>query len=740
MKQHYGSTPLKNSFNDDEERRSLQMPGSKCLNPLTTPSPNRSSLPRNESAGGATIQTNESEPLLGEQLLMGNDDNDHSGDDDDEDYVADVRVQSDSSGFANKRKERGGQTNNHSKFPIIGIDASPIDKEESDDAFPLDPHIGINVVTNNDMDTLSYSRDLDDSTLFTNDRYFRSNGSAKKHPSAYSILEGDEGDEHGRKQKHGGILRILFGEIESDRPPYFLVCFGLAVGIALCAIAALGYVEYWHHYGVDVVPGGSTTSSGGTISKTTSEGTWQGVPFTKVSRESFGDPVSNILDVTLFHPSLLYQKSSQDTSGSTTTTLLDTTNDNDSSGGDDKNERRLASTTISSSTITSTAQPFLKVPFPTGSFWTNLVMLPVSTEKQQGRKLQSNPQSSASKANSNQYSYPIVAYPYAFQWSPLGKLQASYSASRRTIKSNSIQDAFLPDLTMGSVEDIDKRHVVKFDCLSVTLRFSSNGEDGNKSSGGYWESYIVQGSPYITTKYSGLTPELTALSDFADISCPPMMMQQTLDQSGHSRRTKVSASATDGTSKMLGICDVSDSSTQHNKVISGVQFVVTTKEQLTWLVFVSEPISFQFNQGARRSIQSTGEFDGIIRVALVPPPPTATTSLDNAVSTQSLDLEHLASSPGVKRLIYHAGAYAVGGSVAWDFRSGTRVPLASLASSPSSGHRRVLDTNERNRVRGNGQEQTKQRRTASKSTNNENNIGIVTFEFEVMVRLLLQSI
>ena len=122
----------------------------------------------------------------------------------------------------------------------------------------------------------------------------------------------------------------------------------------------------------------------------------------------------------------------------------------------------------------------------------------------------------------NEYSYPIVAYPYAYQWAPVGKLQASYSASRRDIQPNSIQDRFAPDISFGSVEDIHRRHVVRFDSLSVTLRFYSDSDSNASSgSGGNWETYIVQGSPYITAKFSGLAPELTALSDFVDIACPP---------------------------------------------------------------------------------------------------------------------------------------------------------------------------------------------------------------------------
>jgi hypothetical protein len=191
------------------------------------------------------------------------------------------------------------------------------------------------------------------------------------------------------------------------------------------------------------------------------------------------------------------------------------------------------------------------------------------------------------------------------------------------------------------------------------LRFYSDGsKDGGRT--GYWESYIVQGSPYITARYYGLTPELTALSDFENIGCPPVMNQlkanmDGLNQASSTNSTKrrllsstTSATGTD-TAKMLGICDVSDDSTELRKIITGVQFVVTTKEQLALLVFASEPITFIFRKDARHTIASKDLFGGVIRVALLPP--------DGSPVSNSLDMHDLSSSTGVKRLIYHGKAF-----------------------------------------------------------------------------------
>ena len=606
----------------------------------TTSTPtNTPSLTRNpQSAGGRTVQTTESEPLLGEQWLAYESRTPPPPSPANEDATATT-------------------TNEHKPFYT---DASTIDAGSDDD-----PHIGINVFTGND-DTLSYSRD--DSTL-GGDRYFRTNTTPRGSRLTMDGLLEEEPSLH-----HWGNI-FLFGDNHrnggrsSHRQVYFLVCFGLSVGIALCAVGALVYVEYWHHYGVDVLPADNATNIKHTTT-TAIAGSSGIIPFERISRKSF-DAVSKILDVELFHPNLLYRenvkKALQSEGGGSGSTPM---------------------------------EPFFKFGFPTGAFWTNLVLLPVvvnekkgetsttpmQQSQQQQNEQQSQPQkqqqgkrtliSSTNPKNTqveNQYSYPIVAYPYSFQWSSSGKLQVSYSASRRTIKPNSIQDAFAPDISFGSAQDITARHVTTFDSLSVSLRFYHN-QDNIHSDRGYWESFIVQGSPYITVKYNGLTPELTALSDFVDIVCPPPMDQLAVKLDGattsssslsfgnnnHNSTKKrrlsstTSATGTD-TSKMLGICDVSDDSTQHQKIITGVQFVLTTKEGLTWLLFASEPITFVFDKGARHTIVSKDLFGGVIRVALVPS--AVSSNVGGSVSDDAVDLSYLASSPGVKRLIYHGESF-----------------------------------------------------------------------------------
>lgn len=180
-------------------------------------------------------------------------------------------------------------------------------------------------------------------------------------------------------------------------------------------------------------------------------------PYPLVDRATYNDPASEIVNTSLFAPALLYTKGKVGLGSRTSSAIC----------------------------------PILRVPFPSGAFWTNLVTHPSSESG---------------------LSYPIVAYPYAFKWSD-SNLQASYPAIRRTEKGSSIKDVFEPDVSFGTHEDITRRHIMRFDALSVTTRFYTTGQ-------GYWESYIVHGSPYITIKYSSATPVLEALSTFKRVMCP----------------------------------------------------------------------------------------------------------------------------------------------------------------------------------------------------------------------------
>lgn len=202
-----------------------------------------------------------------------------------------------------------------------------------------------------------------------------------------------------------------------------------------------------------LLPNSPATSTGAAYSKSSF------IPYQIVDRANFNDPAAKIVNIDLFDFSLRFQ------------------------GG-----QKLGKRTFQSSSYG--VDPVLRVPFPTGAFWTNLVVEP----------------------DSDGISFPIVAYPYAFKWSD-SLLQASYPACRRTVDSTSTRHIFQPDIVFGTSEAIAKRHIMKFDPLSVTLRYFANTD-------GFWETYIVHGSPYITIKYKAVTPVFTTRSTFLKVMCP----------------------------------------------------------------------------------------------------------------------------------------------------------------------------------------------------------------------------
>jgi Glycosyl hydrolase family 81 N-terminal domain len=128
--------------------------------------------------------------------------------------------------------------------------------------------------------------------------------------------------------------------------------------------------------------------------------------------------------------------------------------------------------------------------FPTGAFWTNLVLPPTADRG---------------------ISYPIVVYPYAYKWSDRS-LILSYPYNYRKEENIAIHDYFQPDLTFGVTQDTQSRYITNFDPLSVTLQYSTGS--------GSWKSYLVQGSPYVTIEYNSATPTIRALSTFKTVACP----------------------------------------------------------------------------------------------------------------------------------------------------------------------------------------------------------------------------
>jgi len=346
----------------------------------------------------------------------------------------------------------------------------------------------------------------------------------------------------------------------------------------------------------DGAAGGSTDKSGATTAS---------IPFRVIDRANYNDPAAMIVNLSLFDTSILFVAGKQVGSSAFLRSITG-------------------------------IDPILRVPFPTGAFWTNLVMEP----------------------DQDGLSDPIVAYPYAFKWAD-SFLQASYPASRRIVDNKSIRDIFQPDITFGTLEAIAKRHVMKFDPLSVTLRYFS-------STNGFWETYIVHGSPYITVKYSQVQPILTTLSTFLKFMCP-------FDSDGnYNDGDDITFAEFEARRLKWGVCTVSSSAeSKQKKVLSGVQFLLQTQEDLTWILFASEPISLTFDSERRDSISSVGKFTGVLRIALIPPTPAG------PLPSNDTSLLPISESSGLRRLVYHAGLYPIGGSVSWSFHDSASISSSS---------------------------------------------------------------
>jgi endoglucanase Acf2 len=316
----------------------------------------------------------------------------------------------------------------------------------------------------------------------------------------------------------------------------------------------------------------------------------------EIDRAAYNDPVGNFLDPTLFHSSLLHDGSS------------------------------------------SNGQRQFIFPFPTGAFWTNLVMPPTADKG---------------------LSYPIAVYPYGYKWSDC-LLEASYPVLHRNEQPKAIRDYFFPDLTFGVSQVVTARKIVAFDPLSVTLRYYTDKKDT------YWETYLVQGSPYVTIKYSHTSPIITAFSTFTDVICPREDLEP-LDIGNWRGRRNLK----------LGVCSSNIDPTQptnngQNTTLHGVQFTIQTREGVRWIVFASELATLDFETVNRTTIMVSGEngkaFTGVLRFAVIPPTRDQQHASDSVTTQTSSALDQILQSTGTKRLIYHAGVYPVSGAVSWSFR------------------------------------------------------------------------
>lgn len=104
--------------------------------------------------------------------------------------------------------------------------------------------------------------------------------------------------------------------------------------------------------------------------------------------------------------------------------------------------------------------------------------------------------------------------------------------------------------------------------------------------------------------------------------------------------------------------------------LRGTQFVVQTMENLSWLVFSSEPTTIVFDTIGRTKLTTEGKFTGVIRLALLPPQQEGlkgyTSRFDQTYKGVLLEGD---VPSGMKMIIKHSNVYPVGADVSWNFPS-----------------------------------------------------------------------
>ena len=264
------------------------------------------------------------------------------------------------------------------------------------------------------------------------------------------------------------------------------------------------------------------------------------------------------------------------------------------------------------------------LPFPTGAFWTNFVLKP-------------NPKQDDILMRKSSLSDPVVVYPYAFKWSK-DILALSYPSFRRIVQPLIIQDVFWPDISLSATEGIISRKIIHFDELSVTTRMSSPKIATEVDGMSYFDTFMVQGSPYITSKFQKSTPILTALSVWDEVSC-------------------VSSAA-----EQQGLCDTKPENGENGHLLSiaGVQFLLTQSEGQQWILFVvgGTPVTFYLSSD-RRNIVAAKPFTGILRIAIIPPG----AALDGTT---------------VKQLLNHSGIYPVAAKILINYDDNNKVCMLSV--------------------------------------------------------------
>ncbi|KAJ8598525.1 hypothetical protein CTAYLR_001319 [Chrysophaeum taylorii] len=230
-------------------------------------------------------------------------------------------------------------------------------------------------------------------------------------------------------------------------------------------------------------------------------------------------------------------------------------------------------------------------PYPTGAWWTNLVV--------------GGPSSDGDGLG------PAMQTPYAVAVTPSQGVALSYGALSADNKSLTISAS--RDVGISLVEGVARRYVMTYDDLTMTMRLEGNG-------GGTMDALFARGSPYVTVMVEEAAFELA--SDF-EISAVRVVGDSEEDDDSRPRECKAYPSCV--SAKMSGECCPMDR--EHGFVVHpccagpvGAQgpaerFSLELRNGQFWRVYTSRPVSLKWTE---KKVVSAAPFTGILRVALVP--------------------------------------------------------------------------------------------------------------------------
>ncbi|DAZ92504.1 TPA: hypothetical protein N0F65_012734, partial [Lagenidium giganteum] len=112
--------------------------------------------------------------------------------------------------------------------------------------------------------------------------------------------------------------------------------------------------------------------------------------------------------------------------------------------------------------------------FPTGAFWTNLVL--------------------------DDGTAPVATFPYTVKVDAHA-LHVAYPF--RVVMPHVVQNGFVSEMVMSMATPATQHHVTQFDALSVHVRFFGS-EDAAR--GGEFTALLVRGAPYVTAQYTNAVP------------------------------------------------------------------------------------------------------------------------------------------------------------------------------------------------------------------------------------------